>query len=85
MTITYPDGTVVETILFSHRDDAIRAAAPGSDEALAFTCLNDVWISEDIEPVTIQFAWQRRGLPHVVVEADCVCSKALASPSSHTC
>ena len=79
MTIKYPDGTEVEAIVLSHRDDALRAAAPDSDEVLAFTRLNGVWISEDIEPVPMQFAWQRRGLPHVVDEVDCVCSKALAS------
>jgi len=79
MTILYPNGTVVEAILLSYQDDALRAAAPDSDDVLTFTRVHGVWISEEIEPVTIQFEWQRHGMSQVVAEADCVCSKALAS------
>ena len=46
---------------------------------LAFTRIHGTWISEEIEPVAIEFAWQRRGTSPSTSEDDCVCSKGLAT------
>ena len=37
------------------------------------------WISEELEPVTIEFEWQRRQASHPCPEDDCVCPKELAA------
>jgi len=79
VTITYPDGTVLEAIVLAHEENEIRAIATGCDDALAFTRIHGTWISEEIEPVTIEFAWQRRGASPVASEDDCVCPKTLAA------
>ena len=79
MTITYPDGTVLQAIVLSHEEHAIRAAAAGCDDVLAFTRIHGTWISEEIEPVTIEFDWQRRRTSPAISEDDCVCSKELAT------
>ena len=79
VTITYPNGTVVEAIVLSHEDDEIRVIAAGCDDVLAFTRIHGTWISEKIEPVAIEFAWQRRGAAPTTSEDDCVCPKALAA------
>ena len=79
VTITYLDGTVLEAIVLSHEENEIRAIAAGCDDVLAFTRIHGTWISEEIEPVTIEFAWQRRGASPVASEDDCVCPKKLAA------
>jgi hypothetical protein len=79
MTITYPTGTVLEAILLSHEEDEIRATAPDCDDVLTFTRIRSAWVSEDLEPVAIEFAWQRSARSRVPAEEECVCSKALAA------
>ena len=79
MTIAYPNGTVLEAIVLSHEENEIRAIAAGCDDVLAFTRIHGTWISEEIEPVAIEFAWQRRRTSPAISEDDCVCSKELAT------
>src|ERR1035437_2244660 len=79
VTITYPNGTVLEAIVLSHEENEIRTIVAGCDDVLAFTRIHGTWISEEIEPVAIEFAWQRRGTSPSTSEDDCVCSKGLAA------
>ena len=79
VTITYPNGTALEAIVLSHEDDEIRAVAAGCGDVLAFTRIHGTWISEEIEPVTIEFAWERRRTSPAISEHTCVCPKALAA------
>jgi len=79
VTITYPDGTVLEAIVLAHEENEIRAIATGCNDALAFTRIHGTWISEEIEPVTIEFAWQRRGASPTPSLAACICPKTLAA------
>lgn|ERR1039458_1193394 len=79
VTITYPNGTVLEAIVLSHEETEIRAMATGSDDVLAFTRIHGTWISEEVEPVVIEFAWQRPGTSPSTSKDNCVCSKALAA------
>ena len=84
VTITCPHGSVLEARVLSHKDNEIRAVAAGYDDALLFTCINGTWISEEIEPVNIQFAWKRFSASHVTSEDNCVCSKELAARLIHS-
>ena len=36
-------------------------------------------MSEDLEPVTIEFAWQRCGMANVPTEDECIGPKSLAA------
>jgi hypothetical protein len=78
MTITYPKGTVLRAIVLSHEEHEIRAVAPGCDDVLIFTRANGTWISEELEPVTFEFEWQRRGTPRLFQEDEYICPRALA-------
>lgn len=80
VTITYPNGTVLEAIVLSHEETEIRVMAAGPDDVLAFTRIHGTWISEEVEPVVIEFAWQRPGTSPSTSKDNCVCSKALAEP-----
>ena len=79
MTIHYPNGTVLEAVLVSRGSDTLRAWISGDDDARAFTLIGGTWISEECEPVRIEFAWQHREETRVPSETECVCSKELAS------
>ena len=78
VTITYPGETVLEAIALSHEENEIRAIAAGCDDVLEFTRVHDTWISEEIDPVTIEFAWQRRQTSPSISEDDCLRPKELA-------
>jgi len=78
MTITYPNGTVVEAIVLSHQEHEVRAVAPGRDDVLIFTRVQGTWISEEWEPVTFQFEWQRPAAPPSASEEDFICPRDLA-------
>ena len=79
MTITCPHGTVLEARLLSHQHNEIRAVAAGCDDTMVFTRFHSTWISEELDPVVIEFAWQRRKPFPVTTEDTCVCSKQLAN------
>ena len=78
MTITYPDGTVRNALVLSHKDLEIRAIAAGGDDVMVFTRLQDTWFSEDLEEVTFEFEWQHRVAPPAGSEDEFVCPKELA-------
>src|SRR5674476_1259454 len=79
VTITYPDGTVLEAIVLAHEENEIRAIATGCDDVLAFTRIHGTWISEEIEPVTIEFGGRRRGASPFAPGEVCFSPKPLAS------
>jgi hypothetical protein len=84
VTITCPHGTVLEARLLSHQHNEIRAVAAGCDDTLVFTRFHSTWISEELDPVVIEFAWQRRKPFPVTSEDNCVCSKELANRLIHS-
>jgi hypothetical protein len=79
VTITYPNGAVLEAIVLSNEESEIRAIAPGCNDVLIFTRVQGTWISEYCEPVAIEFAWQRHGKSPSASVEDSVCSKDLAA------
>ncbi|PWU06918.1 MAG: hypothetical protein C5B51_11245 [Terriglobia bacterium] len=79
MTITYANGTKREAVLVKRHENTIRAAVKGEDDFVEFKDFNGTWVSEDCEPVQIEFEWQRHERRAEVTEADCVCSQELAA------
>ena len=78
MKIIRSDGTIWEALLLSHTKDNLRAAVAGCNDALTFTFIHDTWLSEEWEPVRIDFAWGRTGTVDVPSESDFICSKDLS-------
>ncbi|HEX4309210.1 MAG TPA: hypothetical protein VHZ25_04230 [Acidobacteriaceae bacterium] len=83
MFLIYADGSKTEAFLLSRTDDTIRVAVPGSDDPLELTKISGTWVSEDCEPVRVEFAWQGKTREEMLDEADCVCSKDLAAHLLH--
>ena len=83
MTITYANGQTVEAALVARIENRIRVAFQGGDDVVEFTDVNGTWVSEECEPVQIEFHWSRRTRPVNYTEDDFVCSHDLASKLIH--
>jgi len=83
MTIRYANGTVVEGILLRRTESSMRVAVPGGEDTLEFTRIHQVWVSEDCEPVRIEFNWQRHRAEDTFSEANFICPHELAAHLLH--
>ena len=83
MKVQYRNGITVEAFLLSRSDNRIRAAVQGADDILEFVDIHGTWVSEDCEPVQIEFAWEGQRNQDIVTEADCTCSAELAERLIH--
>jgi hypothetical protein len=78
MTIRYADGKAVEGVTLRRTANMMRVAVKGCDDAAEFINVHGTWISEDCEPVTLEYG-SRRNAPTTLSDADCICSRALAA------
>jgi len=83
MTLTYADGSRTEAFLLARSENRIRVAIPGQDDSMELTDMNGTWVSDDCEPVRVEFAWQKKSRAEILSEADCVCSQDLAARLIH--
>ena len=75
MTLIYADGSRTEAFLLARTENRIRVAIPGSDDPLEFTDMHGTWVSEDCEPVCVEFAWQGNDEDRLRAEPEAVISK----------
>jgi len=54
--IKYKNGTTLQGILLALGDQLLRVAVKGKDDAVQFRLVNGLWVSEDCEVVTFEFA-----------------------------
>lgn len=83
MVLIYSNGNRTEAFLLARTENKIRVAIPGHDDPLELTDVRGTWVTEDCEPVRIEFAWQGKTREQVLSEADCVCSHDLAAHLIH--
>jgi hypothetical protein len=83
MTIRYANGQIFEAVLLSRTETTMRVALQQRDDIVELTLVNDVWISDECEPVQVDFAWTRAMRTTAVQEDDCVCSHELAAHLIH--
>lgn len=83
MILTYADGSRTEAFLLARTENKIRVTIPGSDDPLELTDVRGTWITEDCEPVRVEFAWQGKTPERVLAESDCLCSHELAAHLIH--
>ncbi len=79
MFITFSDGTKLEARIYTQTGQTMRVALQGVNDLVDFTCIRGQWVSENCEPVDIEFEWQRISTKKYVTEADYICSQELAS------
>jgi hypothetical protein len=83
MVLIYADGSKTEALLLARTENKIRVAIPGSDDPLELTDVRGTWVTEDCEPVRVQFAWEGKTREQILTEADCVCPHDLAAHLIH--
>jgi hypothetical protein len=83
MMLTYANGTRKEAVLLARSDNKMRVVVRGGEEPTELTQVNDAWVSEDCEPVRVEFAWQGKSRQEVPSEAECICPHHLASRLIH--
>ena len=83
MTIRYSNGQTFEAVLLNQTDDSMRIALQGSEDVLELKQVNGTWITDECEPVHVEFAWTRQSLLDEISEDDCVCSPELAARLLH--
>lgn len=54
--IRYNNGRVLQGVVLAFGDRLVRVAVKGSDDAVEFRLIKQVWVSEDCEVVELQFA-----------------------------
>ena len=79
MTITYPNGAMVQAVLLARGSDYIRAAVPGDDDVRTLHLVCGNWFSDSGDAVNIEFAAQRCDSAGIPSESECVCPKELAA------
>ena len=83
MTIRYSNGHQIEAVLLSQEATSMRIALHGSEDVLQLENVNGRWITEECEPVEVDFAWASRTPSNEISEKDCICSPELAAKLLH--
>ena len=74
MTIHRADGHRIEAALLARYQHAVRVAVQGSEDAVEFKEWHGTWISEDCEPVRIEFDWDEHASEPPSQECALLCS-----------
>jgi len=83
MTINYSDGKSVEAVLLSRRENTMRVAVEGAEDITELSNIRGTWVSDECEPVSIQFAWQRNERTLAPSEDGFFCPHELAAKLIH--
>ncbi len=79
MVVTFGNGQSVRAVILAREENEIRAALEGSEDTTRFINVNGTWVSDECEPVGIEFHWQRRIALPTPEEAECICPKDMAA------
>ena len=83
VTISNTGGRVLQGLILSRTGTTMRVAVNGFEDAEQFTCVKGTWISENCEPVEIQFEWRRHALTEPISDAGSRCSEEMANRFVH--
>jgi len=82
MKIRYQDGLAVEAVTLSRSEKSMRVALSGGDDVLDLRRIGGAWVTEDCEPVSIEYP-SRRAPGATIREEDCICPADLAAHLIH--
>lgn len=83
MTIRYSNGLSFEAVLLAQAEDSMRIAIQGSEDVLELKQINGTWVTDECEPVHVEFVLSRQNALDEISEDDCVCSPELAARLLH--
>ena len=79
MTIKFWNGRRTDAVLLGWTGDRMRVIARGDDETLEVSRIRGAWVTEDCEPVSIQFAWEAADRRRENGENECICPPEAAA------
>jgi hypothetical protein len=77
MNIRFSNGTTRHAALLTRTQETLRIAMEGDEDVTGLRLVNGTWVTDDCEPVQVEFAWESPRRPEVT-EADCICPPELA-------
>lgn len=83
MTIRYSNGQAFEAALLSQAEDEMRIVLKGCEDVLELRKISDAWVTDECEPVQVDFAWGGPSLLETISEDECICSPELAARLLH--
>jgi hypothetical protein len=83
MIIRYSNGQEFEAALLIQTENQMRIVLQGYEDVLELQRINGTWITDECEPVQVEFAWTRQSLLDTIQEDDCICSPELAAKLLH--
>ena len=57
MLITLLDGQKIEGVIYLQTGNTMRVALKGAEDLVDFTCISGQWLSENCEPVEVEWVW----------------------------
>ena len=81
MKIRYQNGQTAEAITLYRGESIMRVAVRGTEDVLELRRAAGTWVTEDCEPVTIEYSSRRTS--DFVTEEDCTCAADLAARLIH--
>jgi hypothetical protein len=64
----------LQPFFLSRTENTMRVAAEGAEDVTELSNIRGTWVSDECEPVSIQFAWQRNERSEAPSEDDFFCS-----------
>src|SRR5690349_1128390 len=77
MIIRYRNGSEVEGLLLSYRESSMRVALRGAHDACELRQMKGAWMTEDCEPVQVEFECEQKRVTPTVTVNDCICPPEL--------
>ena len=79
MTIEFANGSRREAIILSRAGSTMRVVIDGREDVVELTEMSGIWVTDNCEPVRVDFAWKPEPSPFPASESDYICPKDLAS------
>ncbi|HEY2013630.1 MAG TPA: hypothetical protein VGH38_09030 [Bryobacteraceae bacterium] len=79
MIITLLGGQKVAAVIYTSTGTTMRVAIEGAEDLVDFSYISGQWVSENCQPVEVEFAWQNVAQSEIVTEAECICPAEVAS------
>jgi hypothetical protein len=83
MTITCPDGKASKRFFYRARKSTMRVAVEGAEDAMELSNVRGIWVSDECEPLSIQFAGPRHQAKPALSEDDFCRSHECAARPIH--
>jgi hypothetical protein len=83
MTLRYNSGLTFDAVLLSREETRMRVCLKGSDDVLELNQIAGTWVTDDCEPVQVEYSWSGQYPGEPLQEEHFTCSHDLAAHLIH--